>query len=230
MLDDSAQCSCGYVGTYDHDNILEDAFIVHTSTSALECKIQTVYCQACINTRGRIGSDLGNYGILNWNNRVGFAHELLNNYTSQLTSSETPFFAFHQTIINAYVEDDSPVSFCRLQTFQDAWFAFIRLQEIGSTMQCPICGPNPAVIIADGVAVSFPSHRVESLEPPIISSKDKAWVRLKRTTMKLTSFPGPANLRKSVYKALNQSVREERIQKLNEEFAKFLVINWNFSY
>jgi len=97
-------------------------------------------------------------------------------------------------------------------------------------MQCPICGPNPAVIIADGVAVSFPSHRVESLEPPIISSKDKAWVRLKRTTMKLTSFPGPANLRKSVYKALNQSIREERIQKLNEEFAKFLVINWNFSY
>ena len=145
-------------------------------------------------------------------------------------SSETPFFAFHQTIINAYVEDDSPVSFCRLQTFQDAWFTFIHLQEIGSTMQCPICGPNPAVIIADGVAVSFPSHRVESLEPPIISSKDKAWVRLKRTTMKLTSFPGPANLRKSVYKALNQSVREERIQKLNEEFAKFLVINWNFSY
>src|SRR5436309_11723083 len=29
LLDDSAQCSCGYVGTYDHDNILENAFIVH---------------------------------------------------------------------------------------------------------------------------------------------------------------------------------------------------------
>src|SRR5436309_468022 len=79
-------------------------------------------------------------------------------------------------------------------------------------MQCPICGPNPAVIIADGVVVSFPSHRVESLEPPIISSKDKAWVQLKRMTMKLTSFPDLTNLRKSVYKALNQSVREESVK------------------
>jgi len=100
LLDDSVYCSCEYVGTYVHDNIVEDAFIVYTSTSALECKIQTVYCYAGINTWGRIQSDLGNYGILNWNNPVGFVHELLNNYTSQFTSSEMPFFTFHQTILN----------------------------------------------------------------------------------------------------------------------------------
>src|SRR5205814_8725793 len=37
LLDDSAQCSCGYsISTYDHEHIVEDAFIVYTSTSALE--------------------------------------------------------------------------------------------------------------------------------------------------------------------------------------------------
>ena len=78
-------------------------------------------------------------------------------------------------------------------------------------MQCSICGPNLAVIIADGIAVSFPSYRVESLELPTISNKDTVWVLLRKTTTKLTSFPGPTNLHKLVYKALNESVHTVRI-------------------
>jgi hypothetical protein len=205
---------------------VEDDFIVYTSTSALECKIQTVYCQVCVNTRGRIGPDLGNYGILNWNNRIGFTHELFNTYTSQFTSSETPFFAFYQTIVNAYLEDNSPIDFCRLQTFQHAWFAFIRLQELDSSMQCSTCGPNPTVVIADGIAVSFPSHHVESLQPPTIPAKQKAYMRLKKMPIS-TSFPGSIKLRTSIYKALGESNCTERVDKLNigiEELRKSPVI------
>jgi hypothetical protein len=118
--------------------------------------------------------------------------------------------------VDAYVEDNSSVSFCRLQTFEDAWFAFVRLQELASIMQCSTCGPNPTVVIADGIAVSFPSHRVESLQPPTLPAKDQSWVQIKRSNLRSTGFPGQVKLRKMIHSALTLPDGIERVQKLSE--------------
>jgi hypothetical protein len=195
-----------------------DPLVVYTSTIAVQHFVETVYCDACSNTHGKIGPDLGKYGILNWNNKMAFSHQLLNSYTSQFTHSETPFNAFHLSIQDEYLNAPSPVEFCDDETFEYAWFAFIRLQEIESSMQCSRCGANPKVVIADGIAVSFPSHhRTESLRPPTEPNKEYAWVRLCKSATKSTSFIGPSKSRTSIYQALDTSDCTIRLTKLNVE-------------
>jgi CxC4 like cysteine cluster associated with KDZ transposases len=172
-LDATSRCSCGYTGTYDEDAIREDEFKVYASSTAFSTIIQTVYCEKCPNTKGKIGPDLGNYSVFNYNNQWGFSHELLNGYTSRLIShGETTFTAFHQTITHAYLEYGSQIGFCDVRIFENAWFAFVRLQELDTNMQCSICGPNPSTIIADGVAVSFSKKRLHDL-PPSYPSCDR---------------------------------------------------------
>ena len=195
-----------------------DSFIVYTSTTSLQYSVETVYCQACSNTHGKIGPDLGEYGILNWNNTIGFSHQLLNSYISHLTRSETPFNAFCFTIQDEYLNAHSPVDFCDDEIFECAWSAFIRLQQIQSSMECSICGPNPKVVIADGISVSFPSHhRTESLRPPTVPDEDHAWVRLRKRATRSTCFTGPKKNQASIYQALNLSDYSIRLQKLTVE-------------
>ena len=123
LLDSSSHCSCG---ESDHagNPVTTNRYIVYTPSTALQLAIETVYCHACSNKHGRIDPDLSNYGILNWNNKVGFAHQLLNQYTSHLTRSETPFNAFYGTIQDEYLSSESPVDFCDNEIFEYAWFAF----------------------------------------------------------------------------------------------------------
>ena len=218
QLDNSSRCSCEYNGNYDENLKTVDPLVVYTSTIAVQHLVETVYCDACSNTHGKIGPDLGKYGILNWNNKVAFSHQLLNSYISQFTHSETPFNAFHLSIQDEYLNAPSPVEFCDDEIFEYAWFAFIRLQEIESSMQCSRCGPNPKVVIADGISVSFPSHhRTESLRPPTEPNKEHAWVRLRKSATKSTSFIGPAKSRASIYQALDTSDYMIRLTKLNVE-------------
>jgi hypothetical protein len=231
--DGTARCSCGnsnyIIGGY---GINVGRYTVYGSTTAMELAVETVYCSACSNTHGKIGPDLGNYGILNWNNKMGFTHQLLNQYTSLLTHSETPFNAYYHTVEDEYLNNQSPVDFCDDETFEHAWFMFIRLQQIQSSMRCSECGDNPKVIIADDVSISFPSHhRTESLRPPpTVHDKNHAWVLLHKTATKLTGFSGPRPLRKSIYDALNSASCEERLKKLNPEIEKLKSISVFFYY
>ena len=105
-FDGTARCSCGN-RDYNAEQypVSTGRYIVYGSTTAMELAIQTVYCPACSNTHGRIGPDLGNYGILNWNNKMGFTHQLLNHYTSLLTHSETPFNAYYHTVEDEYLNN-----------------------------------------------------------------------------------------------------------------------------
>ena len=121
ILDGTSRCSCGYTGTYDEDAIREDEFKVYASSRTFSTKIQTVYCEMGPNTKGKIGPDVGNYSVFNYNNQWGFSHELLNEYTSRLIShDETTFTAFHQTIIHAYREYGSQIDFCDVRIFENA--------------------------------------------------------------------------------------------------------------
>jgi len=218
-FDSTARCSCGNSNyNVEAHTMTPSRYIVYTSTTAIQLAVETVYCPACSNTHGRIGPDLSNYGILNWNNKVGFTHQLLNQYTSHLTHSETPFNAYYRTIQDEYLNNQSPIVFCDDETFEYAWFAFIRLQKIESDMRCSQCGDHPKVVIADGISVSFPGHhRTETLRPPTVHDKTHAWVRLRKTATRSTSFIGPNTTRRSIYDALNTPNREERLKKLGPE-------------
>jgi len=157
---------------------------------------------------------------------VGFSHQLLNQYTSHLTRSETPFNAFYLTITDEYLSSQSPVPFCDDEIFEYAWFAFVRLQRIQSDMRCSICGPHPKVVIADGISVSFPSHhRTDTLRPPTMSDKNHAWVRLRKTATRSTSFIGPKRSRAKIYDALNVQDHDKRMEKLGPEIENLKIIS-----
>ena len=71
-------------------------------------------------------------------------------------------------------------------------------------MQCSQCGEDPAIVIADGISVSFSWHRVESLRPPTVSDKLKALARLPWQGTKATCFIGPHKMRIVIQKALDE--------------------------
>jgi len=226
LLDGSSRCSCGNNDYEAGGPPTTNRYVVFTSSTALQLTVETIYCYACSNTHGRIGPDLSNYGILNWNNKVGFSHQLLNQYTSHLTHSETPFNAFYLTITDEYLSSQSPVPFCDDEIFEYAWFAFVRLQRIQSDMRCSICGPHPKVVIADGISVSFPSHhRTDTLRPPTMSDKNHAWVRLRKTATRSTSFIGPKQSRAKIYDALNVQDHDKRMEKLGPEIENLKIIS-----
>jgi CxC4 like cysteine cluster associated with KDZ transposases len=149
------------------------------------------------------------YGVFNWNNRMAFSHGLFNCFTSQFTTSETPLYAYHQTVMNTYLSEDSPIPFCGLRTFVLAYFAFVRLQRIGSPMECLQCGPNPAVVIADGISVSLPKHRAGNLQPPTESERSKGHIRLPKSLPKGTCFVGAHKVLIKIRKALDADDDEE---------------------
>ena len=212
-LDQLSRCSCGV--TMDNSPLLsvsETDLIIFTSYTAILTKIETMYCSSCSNTKGRIGPDMGKHGVFNWNNRLAFSHELFDEFTSQFTTSETPVYAYHQTIMNTYMSEESPTQLCSFHTFILAYFAYVRLQQIHTGMECLQCGPNPPVVIADGISVSFLKHRIDSLMPPTLSDKSKALIRIPHNSTKATCFIGPYKLRYKIGKVLNEeSVQTGRV-------------------
>ena len=140
-------------------------------TSRTEVSIQLLACPSCNHRRRWIGPDLGSAGVLNWNNTHLFTHELLNAYTNQFTASETPFSAFCRTMRRQYMDQMDSSSgahaqFCADETFVRAWFAFAQLQDLGNTMSCPTCGPNPHVVIADGISLATQSSKLTHMVKP----------------------------------------------------------------
>jgi hypothetical protein len=122
-----------------------------------------------------IGPDRRDLGIFNYNNQKLFTHDLLDEYTSAYTSSETPFSAW-VTVLNWRYELHSGQSehlFVMAEVFRAVWFSFIGLQYLDSSMMCPQCDPSPENTIWDGITLAFNrKHLLPSLEPPAASQPD----------------------------------------------------------
>ncbi|EKM78196.1 hypothetical protein AGABI1DRAFT_28964, partial [Agaricus bisporus var. burnettii JB137-S8] len=122
-----------------------------------------------------IGPDCRALGIFNYNNTMLFSHDLLDDYTSCYTTSETPFSAWIKVLTRRYktwvkpsgARDNSSL-FVDEGVFRAVWFAYINLVDFsGDDMVCPHCGPTPETIIWDGVTLSFNRKQVkESIYPP----------------------------------------------------------------
>lgn len=135
--------------------------------TAARSTIEVANCSSCSHPRRQYGPDCGTVGIFNWNNTFGFTHELLNEYTSLFTCTQTPFSSFVTSRHRAYLESYSPVAFCSTETFTRVWFAFTRLQALESRKECPICGKHPELVIADGVSIGYSSSKfANGLRPP----------------------------------------------------------------
>ncbi|KAJ7359242.1 hypothetical protein DFH08DRAFT_769127 [Mycena albidolilacea] len=147
----------------------------------------TIKLQACSNSSCRhrfIGPDGREHGIFNYNNRRLFSHDLLDEYTSAYTSSETPFSAWVSVVSRRYKVHSGPLSFVTAEAFQDVWFAYVKLQYLDGSMMCPRCGPSPENTIWDGVTLAFNrKHLLPTLEPPTTMQPES----VERTTTRYIS-------------------------------------------
>ena len=198
FLDEHASCICSQ--RYSAKLATQERpCTIYTTTRAYDTKIQVQCCPTCPNLFRRfIGPDPRNVGLFNFNNQLLFAHDLLDEYTSAFTSSETPFAAWVVTASRRYAVHQSIKPFISEKLFRAVWFAYSRLQCLDADSNCPECGPDLQDTIWDGVMLAFSQkHMLPSLRPPTIGHLDS----LQRTEARYR--PGqqliqPQSLRKDV--------------------------------
>lgn len=148
--------------------------IIYGLSRAYDTEIEIQHCPICDPRRRKyIGPDLQEQGLFNWSNHVLFTHDLLDEYTSAYSTSETPFAAWVLVINSRYEMYASCHLFVSIGLFCLAWFAFAQLQGFNKDMTCKICGPTPDNVIWDGVTVAFSKKKIlPSLQLPTTTSKD----------------------------------------------------------
>lgn len=178
-LDETSSCLCRakYVAS-DSSTVIQKPCIIYGLTEPYECHIQLQSCPTCSSSQRRfIGPDGRNLGLFNYNNRILFTHELLNDYTSAYTSSETPFTAWVSVVSRRYTPRTS-LRFVSEDLFRAVWFAFVKLQLFENDMQCLECGPQPEDVIWDGVTLAFGRKHIESSLRPPTTCHEKSVVRV----------------------------------------------------
>jgi CxC4 like cysteine cluster associated with KDZ transposases len=147
---------------------------VYTLTGAHCTRIELQLCPSCPRTLRRfIGPETWDLGVFNFNNRILFTHDLLDEYTSAYTSSETPFVGWVATVSRRYMNHGSERPFVTEKMFRAVWFSYIQLQHLETVLQCHACGPMPQDTIWDGVTLAFSQkHLLPSLQPPTISHEN----------------------------------------------------------
>ena len=166
-ISDSASCSCSDVkNTYNPATPTSTRqCIVYDICKAYDRVIELQGCTVC--RRRMVGPDCSNMRLFNYNNRILLTHDLLNDYTSAYTTSETPFTAWVTVVARRYESQRSEHKFLSEPMFRAAWFAFVQLQYLDGDMECPHCGPSPENTIWDGVTLAFSQkHLLPSLQPP----------------------------------------------------------------
>jgi hypothetical protein len=81
-----------------------------------------------------------------------------------------------------------------METFTRVWFAFTNLQNLESSMKCPICGPFPEIVIADGVSIGYSATKQKTgLFLPSLVTEDSPKIssvhlKLSRTAIANVTF------------------------------------------
>jgi hypothetical protein len=167
LLNKDSICKCGT--SYDPGQpSTEQPCTIYTLSKSYASRIELQICPSCkVGKRRGISPETRNLGLFNFNGRILVTHDLLDEYTSAYTSSETPFVAWVAVVARRYVIHSSGKSFLSEEMFRAVWFSYARLQQLEGDMQCPECGPSPETVIWDGVTLAFSrKHLLTSLRPP----------------------------------------------------------------
>jgi hypothetical protein len=179
-----ARCSCGHQFHPDSE-VFEKPCTVFTLLKPLSTHIQLQKCPNCQSFRyssKAIGPDCRELGIFNYNNSLLFSHDLLDEYTSAFTSSETPFSAWIKLVVRRYHKWSRPAmpSFVEESVFRKAWFGYVELLDFSNDMVCPRCGPTPETVIWDGITLAYNKKQIlDTIYPPTSKHSD-ATVRDRR--------------------------------------------------
>ncbi|KAG6914402.1 hypothetical protein DXG01_000546 [Tephrocybe rancida] len=204
-LDTNSTCPCTKPRCeYNMEKPVEEfPCLVFGLTQATETLIELQDCALCSGRwRQWVGPDLREVGIFNFNNKMLFTHELLDDYTSCYTSSETPFTSWIKVTSRRYDLHKSTVPFVSDHVFRAVWFAYANLQDFGDDMECVCCGPAPENVIWDSVTVGFnKKHALATLRPLTISGEN-APSRSTTTYIKKPQVLADAILRRELRKVL----------------------------
>jgi hypothetical protein len=169
-LNEASHCCCISIGSaYSPLRPSEHhSCTIYALTGAHCTQIELQLCPLCPRALRRfIGPETWDSGIFNFNNRILFTHDLLDEYTSAYTSSETPFVGWVSTVSHRYTNHNSERPFVTEKMFRAVWFSYIQLQHLETVLQCHACGPMPQDTIWDGVTLAFSQkHLLPSLQPP----------------------------------------------------------------
>jgi Ni,Fe-hydrogenase III small subunit len=204
-LQNGDQCSCGSAYSSER-SISVRTCNVYTLLQLYTVDIEIQGCPVCpSNKRCFIGPDLTESGILNLNNSTLMSHELLHEYTSAYTLSETPFSAFVLQVSRRY-EDIGQV-FLGDDLFRSLWFGYAKLLALDNDMECPSCGPTPTDVIFDGVTLAYTQKQIRAgLSPPTLVVKDHCLIRDKVKRVPFQSFlPHNFSARQEALKLLDVS-------------------------
>ncbi|EJD32929.1 hypothetical protein AURDEDRAFT_27618, partial [Auricularia subglabra TFB-10046 SS5] len=170
-LGSNARCRCGGAPDQSKPRRVIPCTI-YSSLCAFESTIEIQPCSKCHPaSRQYVGPDVRQFGLFNFNNRRLFTHELLDGFTNSMTATETPFNSYHTIMVRKY-EGFSPVAFVSNRRLRTAWFSFSRIQQLADSFMCEVCGPEPLIVIFDGVTAGFDvKHATESLRPPTLPSE-----------------------------------------------------------
>ncbi|KAG6913879.1 hypothetical protein DXG01_003735 [Tephrocybe rancida] len=204
-LDTNSTCPCTTPRCkFDIKQPVEEySCLVFGLTQATETLIELQACMFCSGCWQQwVGPDLQELGIFNFNNKILFTHELLDDYTSCYMSSETPFTLWIKVTSCRYNAHNSTTPFVSDQVFRAVWFAYANLQDFDDDMQCVQCGPAPENVIWDGVTLGFhKKHALSTLCPPTISGEN-APCRLNTTYMKKPQVLADATLQRELQKVV----------------------------
>ncbi|EJD33826.1 hypothetical protein AURDEDRAFT_28099, partial [Auricularia subglabra TFB-10046 SS5] len=167
----TARCRCGSGPNMEKPKKIIPCTI-YSPLRVFRTTIEVQPCATCPpQSRRYVGPDLREKGLFNFNNSRIFTHELLNDFTSAMTASETPFHSFHKMIQRKYIDTKSPSPFAANKLFRSVWYSFSGVQELHDSFVCDDCGVAPRTVLFDGITAGFNvKHATGSLNPPTMTN------------------------------------------------------------
>ncbi|KAJ3534105.1 hypothetical protein NMY22_g7064 [Coprinellus aureogranulatus] len=168
-LGEKDACICSREARFDISRASEERpCTIYGTERAWTAQISVQQCHQC--HRRMIGPDGHQIGLFNWNNKILVSEHLLDDYTNDFVTRETPFTSFATVMSRKYQSRNSKIPFLHEKLFTEIWFGYITLVRLdlqNGDAACPRCGPTPETTIWDGVTVAFSrEHLQPSLEPP----------------------------------------------------------------